>query len=253
MVFFFSGTGNSEYVAKQMAEISGEKMISIAECLKKGSFSFRLHPKERIGFVTPVYFWGLPQIVIEFLKELTFLDDTTSHYAYHIITFGTTTGQAHYMMESLLKGKGISLVGKFSVKMVDVWTPLFDLTDKSKCLHTTNKAKTVIEKIAIQINNRNKGSFDWRSFPHLLAQFYYMTYEWQRQTRHFHVLKERCSGCGLCSKNCPIDSIKMENGMPKWTKEKCVMCLRCLHYCPTFAIQYGKNSIKHGQWHFNAT
>lgn len=31
-------------------------------------------------------------------------------------------------------------------------------------------------------------------------------------------------------------------------EDGCVMCLGCLHRCPKFAIQYGKNTKKHGQY-----
>ena len=40
----------------------------------------------------------------------------------------------------------------------------------------------------------------------------------------------------------------MKNKRPIWVKEKCVMCLGCLHRCPKFAIEYGKNTTKHGQY-----
>ena len=68
-----------------------------------------------------------------------------------------------------------------------------------------------------------------------------------RRTSHLHV-EDSCIGCGLCAKKCPVQAIEMQNGKPVWVKEKCVMCLGCLHRCPKFAIQYGKNTKKHGQY-----
>ena len=61
MIFYFSATGNSQYIAQRLAEVTGETLVSITECLLPG---------ERVGFVTPVYFFGLPSIVSEFIRNL---------------------------------------------------------------------------------------------------------------------------------------------------------------------------------------
>ena len=68
-----------------------------------------------------------------------------------------------------------------------------------------------------------------------------------RGTAHFCV-EDGCVGCGLCAKKCLVQAIEMRNKKPVWVKDKCVMCLGCLHRCPKFAIQYGKNTKKHGQY-----
>ena len=40
----------------------------------------------------------------------------------------------------------------------------------------------------------------------------------------------------------------MRDNRPIWIKEQCLQCLGCLHRCLVFAIQYGKKTIKHGQF-----
>ena len=64
MIYYFSGTGNSYYVAKALSKSLHDTMQSIesAQSIKQD---------EIIGIVTPVYFFGLPDIVKDFLERLS--------------------------------------------------------------------------------------------------------------------------------------------------------------------------------------
>lgn len=70
MIFYFSATGNSKYVADRIAAAAGDKTISITDCCKGNGFSFDEADKT-VGIVSPTYAWGLPIIVREFLQKLT--------------------------------------------------------------------------------------------------------------------------------------------------------------------------------------
>lgn len=247
MIFYFSGTGNSKHVALCLAHATGEKCFSMTECMNQEEFIFSLNKNERIGFVTPVYFWGLPNLVVRFMRKLKFAD-LCSNFIYHVVTFGTTTGQAHYMMQELLKNQGLWLDAKYNVKMVDVWTPIFNVSDREKCLRKTAKAEKQIAQVAERVVARKVGNFDYLRFPHWLAHWYYLTYEKQRNTKNFCVIKDKCVGCKMCARQCPEHAIVCYEGYPVWIKEKCTLCLKCLHHCPQFAIQYGKHTLKHGQF-----
>lgn len=208
---------------------------------------FSLSKEERLGFVTPVYFGGLPNIVVRFINQLN-IAELHQNFIYHVATFGTTTGQAHYMMQELLKGKGLWLDAKYNVRMVDVWTPIFDVSDPEKCLRKTEEAEKSIVKIMERVVTRKAGNFDYLRLPHWLTHWYYLTYENKRKTKHFHVTKDKCIGCNKCARQCPEQANECKDGYPVWTKEKCTLCMKCLHHCPQFAIQYGKHTIKHGQF-----
>ena len=247
MIFYFSGTGNSEHVARRLAQATGEACLSMSDCLNTDTCTFSPSANERIGFVTPVYFWGLPDIVVRFVQRLQ-MTDIRHNFIYHVVTFGTTTGQAHYMMKKLLQDKGLWLDAKYNVRMVDVWTPMFDVSDREKCLRKTSEAEKNIDKVIDMAVSRTAGNYDHLRLTHWLARWYYRTYESQRKTSHFRVIEDKCIGCNLCARHCPEHAIECKDGHPVWVKEKCALCLRCLHHCPQFAIQYGKHTAKHGQF-----
>lgn len=247
MIFFFSATGNCKYVADKIASITQDKVISITECVNSNDFSFAVPPKEAVGIISPTYAFGLPSIVSEFLDKIR-LEMTESSYLYFTATYGTTPGQSGYFANTFMKQKGYSFDALFGVKMPDTWTPTFDLSDKEKVNRINEKAETQIDFIIENVLKRKQGDFMSRKLPLPIAKMYYNTaYPFIRQTKNFFVL-DTCIGCGLCEKNCPVSAISIQDGKPIWIKQQCVTCLSCLHRCPKFAIQYGKNTSKHGQY-----
>lgn len=62
MVFYFTATGNSLYVAKQL----DENPVSIPQMLKHNNLNFS---DESVGIVFPIYAGRAPKIVLDFLKR----------------------------------------------------------------------------------------------------------------------------------------------------------------------------------------
>ena len=82
MIYYFSGTGNSHYVAEVLSKSLQDTMQSIesAQGIKQD---------EMIGIVTPVYFFGLPDIVKDFLERLSV---SSKSYFYLVVTYGGKPG-----------------------------------------------------------------------------------------------------------------------------------------------------------------
>lgn len=243
MIFYFSATGNSRHVAEKIAKNIGDRAIPITDCLKNDKFNFIAQPSEKIGFVCPVYNFSLPITVIDFIGNLNL--NMKNCYVFTVVTFGGFSGGATKQLRQLLEEKNIICNAHYSVKMPDTWTPAYDVSNKEKIEKINLRADKCIDKIIHKIKQNKKGNCDLRRLP--FCDNAYKGYENMRKTSSLSVGK-KCTGCGLCEKLCPVDAIEIQNGKPVWVKEKCAMCLGCLHRCPEFAIHRGDKTALHGQY-----
>ena len=65
MVFYFTATGNSLYVAKQL----DEERLSIPQEMNKEN---RHYKAERIGIVCPLFEFEIPSLVKDFIRDSEF-------------------------------------------------------------------------------------------------------------------------------------------------------------------------------------
>lgn len=67
-IFYFSATGNSLNIARNIADKLGNcELIPIAKAIRNEKISTNT---SRIGFIFPVFAWGMPRIVEEFVNKL---------------------------------------------------------------------------------------------------------------------------------------------------------------------------------------
>ena len=240
MILYFSATGNSKYVATRIAEVQEDKIFSITKCVDENCFNFE---DETIGIVVPTYFWSLPSIVDDFLDKANF----KTKYLYFVATYGTTPGATGSLANKKIRNRSIDAY--FCVKMVDNYTPIFDISTKElqdKFLANTEETiDGIISKITAQENGNYMKGCTPVFLSNLVAKPIYNLH--CRKTSRFSV-EDTCIGCGLCEKKCPVHAIKIKDKKPVWVKDKCVMCLGCLHRCPKFSIQCGPKTKAHGQY-----
>jgi len=241
MIFYFTATGNSKFIAERLAAQTGSQIADIAERIRAGRYSYKLADGEATGLVVPVYFYGIPIIVEEFLRKL---DVPQGCYTYAILNCGGTTADAGRYIRRLLP-----IDAEFGIVMVDNYVPMYKTASDEEKQARLDRAELAIDEISRRVQDRSPGVFnDCKGpFPRLVSRAAYPLYKYGRKTDQFSV-NESCTGCGLCEKICPRQAITLESGCPAWTVPRCETCLGCLHRCPVAAINYGKKSAGHGRY-----
>ncbi|MDR1054818.1 MAG: EFR1 family ferrodoxin [Prevotellaceae bacterium] len=247
MIFYFSGTGNSMYVAQKIALGIEDNFISISDCVKKQAYTFTVKDNECIGFVFPTYFLGVPSIVIDFIEKLT-LNNYKNQYTFSIITCGQDYGNLFTQFEKLLSLKEITLNGASNVIYPDNYILMFNLLpSKEKHKKMFTKADNHINSLINQIKNKNLPFVRSTAWKYLKTRLMYPMYKYGRKTKHFYTT-DACNGCKLCQKICPANIIVMADHKPTWQKDRCIQCLACLHRCPQKAIQHKKRTEKRDRY-----
>jgi len=237
MIFYFTATGNSKFIAERIAAATGDQITNIADCVDSGHFSFDLTGDVSLGFVVPVYYYGTPMIVSEFLPKFA-VTSKQGLYTYAVLNCGSTTGDAARYIRRHIRVDAV-----FGLKTVDNYVPMYKVESESVIDSQLNAAELEIDRMAGIIKDRKPGMFNSAAgpLPRLVSPLVYPLYAIGRNTKRFRV-NENCTGCGLCADICPRKAIDCAEGKPVWKKPKCEACLACLHRCPASAIEYRKSA-----------
>lgn len=243
MIFYFSATGITKKLALTIAERTQERAIDIEQALAKEEFTYTLQDSERLGFLSPVYFGGVPDIVKRFIEHVK-VQTGEHYYCFIAMTFGTGPFNATNQLVSLLLRHGITTNAMFGACGIDTYLPMFTIPDGDARAAMQDKMNTQNALIAEQVADRTAiNDIRQGPFPRLTSACMAPLYALARRTGNFHV-SDACTGCGLCVKKCPERAIALDTQTkrPVWNAPKCLACLRCLHHCPTAAIDHGRST-----------
>ena len=248
MIFYFTGTGNSLYLAKRIAEEQGEKLVSIVRELDKkdNSFRYELKDNETLGFVYPVYAWAPPRMVLEFIQKIRITSGMP--YVFSVSTCGAEEGATTAILEKALAARGLTLSSAFTVLMPNNYIISYDVDAKEVEKKVLEEAEEKLGRINKVISKRAKDRSMLLAgkLPALMTAVVNPLFNrFAMNTGKFHA-DDTCTGCGLCEKICPAHTIKVD-GKPVWGKA-CTQCLACIHRCPVHAIQYGKSTAQKGRY-----
>jgi len=245
-LYYFSGTGNSLTIAKQLSEkLDDCELIPIAKANRE---DLPTTSSEKVGFVFPLYYYGLPKIVFDFATQLK-LDD--ANYLFAVITkAGEVDGVPLIQLERILRTKSKTLNAGFFVLMPDNFTLDPHETSEEEMKLLFQKVGPIVAKISKSVE-RNHINLN-------IELIEGKKYKYERGNRNFHknvnkgdsafFADQNCTSCGICEEICPVDNIKLVDGKPQW-QHLCQQCLACMNFCPECSIQFGKNTAGRKRYH----
>lgn len=242
-IYYFSGTGNSLFIAQKLIEKMGNaKLISIAKAIKQKTIGF----DETIGIVCPIYMHNIPLIVVDFIKKIT-----QPKYFFIVFAGGGEMGNCMKITKKLCNSQKLKLSAVFNIKMPSNYTP-YGCPPKEEQREDFEKAIQKLDAFARiitageQYMEKNDTGF-FRTFVHP-GLLYKLGYKYINQMAKSYIADEKCNGCAICAQVCPVNNITMIEDRPNWNSA-CQQCYACLQWCPQEAIQFGNKTSGIPRYH----
>ncbi|MBN1891883.1 MAG: EFR1 family ferrodoxin [Clostridiales bacterium] len=246
-IYYFSGTGNSLFVAKELAKrLPGATLVPVASLIdipeNKTSGS-------TVGIVFPVHALTIPIVISRFIKKTDF---SSADYIFAVATRLGTVFYGFEKINALLRKNEKTLASQLVLNMCDnearhkgyIVPSDEDIktTEKDVLLKIDSFAETVKDKKTSRPADTGvtqpSGKTRLTSFLIERTVLTCMNLAEHTGGAQYFCADDHCNGCGICENVCLSGKITMKDKRPVWQKNVfCTMCFACLNFCPKRAVQ----------------
>lgn len=240
-IYYFTGTGNSLQIANDLSAELGEcKIHKITE------FSGEKIVENTLGIIFPVYNWGLPLIICDFLSKLDVSDDT---FIYAIANYGGLPGKALDQCKDILKENGLILSAGFLINMPGNYILGYGAKNKEiqDKLFAKERKKIIYISDCVKSKKECRIEKSHTVIDRVFSNYFYKHINEFHEADQYYTVDDNCTGCGLCAKRCPVNNITMIDDKPNWNHH-CELCVACIQSCPNKAIDYKGKTKKREQY-----
>jgi ferredoxin len=252
-IFYFSGTGNTWWVANELKKFLEEKKCkttihSIEKSSIKKDEQKIISQADYVGFGFPIYASDMPNFFKEFIKQIPSMKEKK---AFVFTTMEAFSGDGALTALRKLRRKDYQVNQAINIKMPNnvilpyIFFKNFPSHSQEQIQKRKKEAKEVIEKLAGKILSEEKwiqGRDPFSIATALIQRVPMRLIGWSQWARNFYVERDLCIECMKCVDFCPTNNITFENDIFSWGND-CTMCLRCYNLCPKNAIQYKEATL----------
>ncbi len=245
MILYFTGTGNSRYVANMLASDLKDEIVSINEIFKDRK-KLRFSSEKPYIIVAPIYAWRLPKKIEEFIRDAVF---ENSKQIYVVATMGTHFGRCDIYCKRIIEKKSMKFMGFRGVQMPDNYVTSDVMMTKEEAVNKIKASIPHIHEIAQNILQglplNQKDDID---HPKLRSGFINWGFNTFAIKPKLFTVSNECLKCGMCINGCPMNNISYgDDGNIKFGN-KCMWCLACIQMCPKQAIDYKNRTKQNGRY-----
>ena len=246
MVLYFTGTGNSRYLARRIAEGLEMPLYDLNACIKAGNTA-PVQTGRDVVLVTPTYAWRIPRVVSEWLGKTVL---TGAERIWFVMDCGSEIGNAAKYNRQLAGQKNLRCMGTAQIVMPENYIAMFDAPHAAEAREIVQQAEPDIAGVIARLEAGQAFAAPRNTFydRFMSGPVNPVFYRFFVKANAFQA-SSSCTGCGQCVRRCPMNNIRLENGKPVWGKE-CTHCMACICYCPAEAIEYGKKSLGKPRYQF---
>ncbi len=237
-IYCYSATGNSLAFAKDLAERIGDaQVLPLAR--------YRQTPAApgtaRVGIVFPIFGWGSPRTVKEFVSNLK-LDGV--RYVFAVASCGGAAAGTLPRLRKILRKKGGDLHAGFIAPSPGVFEPkgaqgkMIALVQKLSGKRYPRDEERISE-IADTVRNERRRKAERNALPGtIVGNFLHdkAAPSFAKMSGNYKAAPE-CVGCGTCVRVCPRGNVNRREGKTAWGLD-CDFCGACAVWCPQHAIGF---------------
>lgn len=234
LVLYFSGTGNSRFIAELFASKRSGALHSIEEDI---DFDALMSAQDTIAFCYPIYGSCAPRIMRDFVAR-----HRLSLGGKRLIIFCTQTlfsGDGARVLIDLLAGIEYTVVYAEHFNMPNNICNffLFPLSNQEALERYRLRAIAKMDRVCNEISRgiiRKRGfSLASRLIGFLLQRMLFKKGE--KVAAKDVRITEACTVCGICVAECPTGNLFLVDGRIQ-QRGQCTLCYRCVNRCPQRAL-----------------